>query len=103
MVTKLKMIRLTPDLDLLHLLEDAAESPVLIEQDGVLFRLSREPDAIASVLLDRRDPPAPRRSNESLVDYFERVSEFVMHGRVFTDDSTELLRQSREERTAELP
>jgi hypothetical protein len=103
MAATLKVIRLTPDVDLPHLLEDAAKSPVLIEQNGVLFRLSREPDVVAAALLDRREPPVPRGENESLVDYFERISDFVMHGRVFTDDSTDLLRQSREERAAELP
>jgi hypothetical protein len=75
----------------------------LIEQDGVLFRLSREPDVVAAALPDRREPPAPRGDNEALIDCLTRVRSFIMRGRVFTDDSTELLRQSRDERTAELP
>jgi hypothetical protein len=98
---KSKTIHVTPELRLAQVLEEAMRSPVLLEQDGVLFRLTREPDVIASVLLDRREPPAPRGENEPLVDYFERISNFVMHGRVFTDDSTDLLRESRIERTAE--
>ena len=103
MATTLKIVRITPDIDVWRLLEEARQAPILLEQDGVLFRLTREPATIAAALLDRRQPPEPRRESESFVEYFERVSDFIMHGRVFTDDSTDLLRQLREERAAELP
>ena len=48
------------------------------------------------------EPPAPRGERESLLDYLERVSAFLMGGEVFEDDSAKLVRQSRRERTLEL-
>lgn len=85
-----------------QVLDEAASTPVLLEQDGVRFRISREADSVASPPIDRRQRPAPRGEEESLLDYPDRVQRFIMRGRVFTDDSTELLRESRIERTAEL-
>ncbi len=49
-----------------------------------------------------REPPAPRGEDEPLMDYLERVSAYIMRGRVFTDNSADLLREAREERTAQL-
>jgi len=43
-----------------------------------------------------------RYENESAVAYFRRLRAYNGRNGVFTDDSTELLRQSREERSAEL-
>jgi hypothetical protein len=97
-----KTIHVTPELRLGQVLEAAASTPVLLEQDGVRFRLSREADTAASPSSDRCQPPAPRGENESLLDYLDRVQRFIMRGRVFTDDSTDLLRESRIERTAAL-
>jgi hypothetical protein len=97
-----KTIYVTPDLRLSQVLGEATTSPVLLERDGERFRLSRVADAVASPPVDRRQPPAPRDEHESLLDYLDRVQSFIMRGRVFTDDSTDLLRESRIERTAEL-
>jgi hypothetical protein len=40
MVAQRKAIKVTPESDLIHLLDDAAEEPLLLEKDGVVFRLS---------------------------------------------------------------
>ena len=103
MVATAKVIHLSPQTNLDRLLENAIEKPVLLEKNGVVFRLSREPDAIHGALAEDREPPAPRGEHETSVEYFDRIRAFIMRGRVFEDDSTELLRESREERTAELP
>jgi hypothetical protein len=95
-------IRVTPELQLTRVLDDAVKSPVVLERDGVRFRLSRVGDSMNAASEDRRQSPAPRGEDESLIDYFDRVQRFIMRGRVFVDDSTELLRESRIERTAEL-
>ena len=58
--------------------------------------------AIAASEADTDPPPPPRGEHESVVDYFDRMSAYLMQGRVFTDDSADLIRESREERTAEL-
>ncbi|MFI5274822.1 MAG: hypothetical protein ACHQ4H_17465 [Ktedonobacterales bacterium] len=41
-------------------------------------------------------------STPESVERLFRTRERIMHGRVFTDDSTELLREARDERTEEL-
>ena len=43
-----------------------------------------------------------RHENESAVAYFRRLRAYNGRNGIFTDESTELLRQSREERSAEL-
>ena len=49
------------------------------------------------------EPPAPRGEDEPLLDYLERVTDYVMGDRAdFDDDTARLVRQGREERTAEL-
>lgn len=48
------------------------------------------------------EPIAPRAESESLVDYFRRVGDAIASRGGFVEDSTELVRRSREERTAEL-
>ena len=51
---------------------------------------------------DAEPPPASRGEDESVVDYFKRIRDYIMRGRVFTDNSTDLLREAREARTAQL-
>jgi hypothetical protein len=46
--------------------------------------------------------PAPRGDDESVVDYFDRIRGRLMRGRVFADDSADLLRAAHEERTAQI-
>jgi hypothetical protein len=48
------------------------------------------------------EPPAPRGEDEPLMDYLDRVTAYVMGDQVFEDDSARLVRQGRQERTAEL-
>jgi hypothetical protein len=92
----------------------------------------RRTTPVSTKTWDEKDLPAPQGKDESLDDYFARMrertkqywapnpvppeverqteaferllrtSERIMAGRVFEEDSTEILRQSREERTAEL-
>jgi len=42
MVSSLKPIKVTSESSLVRLLRDAEEAPVLLERDGLIFRLSRE-------------------------------------------------------------
>ncbi len=51
---------------------------------------------------EHEPPPAPRGESEPLIDYLERVSDYVTGGRILTESSAELLRQAREERDAQL-
>lgn len=46
--------------------------------------------------------PAPRDQNESVVAYFDRVRGAMTRGRRFVGDSADLLREARDERTAQL-
>jgi hypothetical protein len=103
MVTASKVVHITPQTNLDVLLNEAVEEPILLERDGVVFRLVHAPEAILGTPTEDRQHLTPRREGESSVEYLDRVRAFIMRGRVFDDDSTELLRESREERTAELP
>ncbi len=98
-----KIVHITPQTKLDLLLDEAKKEPILLEKNGLVFRLAHTPDASSGILFDDRQPPAPRGEGETSVEYFDRIRAFIMRGRVFDDDSTELLRESREERTAELP
>ena len=102
MVSQEKRITVTPELELVRLLEAAQNEPVLLEQEGVVFRLTKESEAPQDHDTDGA-AVAQRRESESLVDYAERVSDAIMRGRYFEDDSTDLVNQGREERTRELP
>jgi hypothetical protein len=103
MMSASKIVHVTPQTNLDLLLNEAVEEPILLETNGMVFRLAHAPGVETETLPDDRQPPAPRGEGETSVEYFDRIRAFIMRGRVFDDDSTELLRQSREERTAELP
>ena len=48
MVSEPKAIKVTAETDWPRLLDDAAETPVLLERDGVVFRLAREDEDITA-------------------------------------------------------
>ncbi len=52
-----KRVTVRPESDLAHLLEEAGDSPVLLEKDGEVFRLERSGDPWA-----RYDPEEVRRA-----------------------------------------
>lgn len=56
-----KAIKVTAETDWPRLLDDAAASPVLLEREGVLFRLAREDEETAD-----GDDPDPERVRRTL-------------------------------------
>jgi hypothetical protein len=92
-----KIVHITPQTSLDVLLDEAVGEPILLEKDGMVFRLAGAPDTS-----HENGSFAPRGDTESVVDYLDRVRESTSRGRRFVEDSTELLRASRIERTAEL-
>ncbi len=58
MASKYRTVRVTPDVNLPTLHDDAAKEPLLLERDGELFRLSRADDDIAY----EPDPDLVRRT-----------------------------------------
>ena len=101
MVVQARTIKVTPELQLLGVLEAAQQEPVLLEQDGVLFRLAKEDEALPEDETDW-DAVVQRGESESLGDYLERVSNAIMRGRRFEDDTTDLLNEARADRDREL-
>lgn len=51
---------------------------------------------------EEADRPTPRGEDEPLLEYLERVSTFLRGDRVVTEDSAEVIRRSRQERTMQL-
>ncbi len=102
MVANVKIIHVTKDVTLSQVLEEAASEPLLLEQEGVIYRIVREPEAVAAALLERSEQVAPRGATESLVEYFQRVTQAIMRGREFHKDSLDLLELARHERLTEL-
>lgn len=98
-----KIIHITKDVTLSQILEEAASEPLLIEQEGMVFRIVREPAAVVAALLQRPVPVVPREPAEPRVDYFRRVTHAIMRDREYHNDSTDLLELTRHERSTELP
>jgi len=55
----------------------------------------------SGIMTEEPEPPAPRGEMEPLIDYLERISAYIMGGHTFDDDSAQLIRQGRRERTVE--
>jgi hypothetical protein len=103
MAADVKIVHVTKDVTLSQILEEAASEPLLLEHEGVIYRIVREPEAVVAALLQRPEQVAPREGTESLADYFQRVTHAIMRGREFHNDSSDLLEMARHERSTELP
>jgi hypothetical protein len=84
MVAARKPIKVTPESDLIRLLENAAEEPLLLEKDGVVYRLS-----VAETTDDLWAGYDPERSRRILREMAgsitpeegERIKELIYRGR----------------------
>lgn len=96
-----KIVPITAQTNLGLLLDEAAVKPILLEKDGVVFRLA---GALARPENDLHvnGPTASHQDAESALDHLDQVRKSISHGQRFVEDSTELIRASRIERTAQL-
>ena len=102
MAERAATIRVTPDLRLTQILEKAADSPVLLESSGVVYRLSKESEASEServALVGNERFAQEREERIAIVEQIVKLRESFFHGQVLPDDSTDLLRRERDERS----
>jgi hypothetical protein len=84
MVAERKPIHVTTESDLIHLLDDAAEEPVLLERDGIVYRLARA-DEVADIWADY-DPERVRATIRRMAgsiseEEAERIKALIRRGR----------------------
>jgi hypothetical protein len=84
MVASRKTVKVTPESDIIRLLDDAENEPVLLEREGVVYRLSRT-DEIEDIWAGY-DPDRVRAGLKAMagilsVDEGERLKELVYRGR----------------------
>jgi hypothetical protein len=98
---KAKMVQVTPEMRLIQVLDDAAGSPVFLERDGVVFRLSREPEDRAKPASPQAEtmPEPTREERLAIVERMIQRRDAFFQGRVLSDDSTDILRREREARS----
>jgi hypothetical protein len=68
-----KTIRVTPELRLTEVLEEANSSPVLLERDGNVYRLSKESVTTAPSASERPGAAMPAQSRDDGLAEFERI------------------------------
>jgi hypothetical protein len=97
-----RTIRVTPGLRLIDVLEEAAVSPVLLESGGTIYRLSKDSEGTEPEREARSDELLPVQMREEQLAIIERMvrrrDEFFQ-GRALPDDSTDILRRERDERS----
>jgi hypothetical protein len=97
-----KTIRVTPELRLTEVLAEANSSPVLLESDGNLYRLSKESVTTEPAEIRRPGVTMLTQSRDDRLAAIERLvrrRDAFFQGRALPDDSTDILRRERDERS----
>ncbi|HEY7030806.1 MAG TPA: hypothetical protein VH482_05745 [Thermomicrobiales bacterium] len=102
MAAKSRAVHISDETNLLRLLDDAVEAPVLLERDGMIFRLSRDMQIERGPTPRRRVSAVAHRESTPLLQSLAELREAIAQGGCPAEDSTELIRESRRERTAQL-
>jgi hypothetical protein len=100
-VSASKIVHITPQTNLDLLLNEAVEEPILLERNGVVFHLKGESDASQYSARNDHVLPSPEDA-QMLIDRLVQRREATVSERRFVEDSTEIIRVSRAERTAQL-
>src|SRR5262249_24287307 len=97
-----KTIRVTPELRLTEILEEANSAPVLLESEGNIYRLSKENPASEPTGAKRPGATTLTQARDDRLAVIERIvgrRDAFFQGRAQPDDSTDILRREREERS----
>jgi hypothetical protein len=97
-----KTIRATPELRLTEVLEEAISAPVLLESEGNVYRLSKEDPASEPTGAKRPGATTLTQGRDDRLAAIERIvgrRQAFFQGRALPDDSTDILRRERDERS----